>query len=64
MVQLRFLKLTERAFGSHPHRVVSVSYGEPPYFHGGNAGSNPAGNAKSFQPLSSRVPSAALVRFS
>ena len=45
MVHVAFPSLTESAFGSHPCRVVSVSYGEPPYFHGGNAGSNPAGDA-------------------
>ena len=40
-----FLKLTERVFGSHPYRTVSVSYGRASPFHGGNAGSNPAGDA-------------------
>lgn len=43
MVHLAYPSFTESAFGSHPCRVVSVSYGEPPYFHGGDAGSNPAG---------------------
>jgi len=34
MVQLSFLILTERAFGSHPRRVVSVSYVRVTPFHG------------------------------
>ena len=53
MVHLPFLRLTERVSGSHPHRIVSVSYGRVAPFHGGNAGSNPAGDAKLFQVLTS-----------
>jgi len=34
MVYLPFLKLTERVFGSHPYRIVSVSYGRASPFHG------------------------------
>ncbi len=34
MVHLPFLKLTERVFGSHPHRIVSISYGRGAPFHG------------------------------
>ena len=53
MVHSPFLRLTERVSGSHPHRIVSVSYGRVAPFHGGNAGSNPAGDAKLFQVLTS-----------
>jgi hypothetical protein len=42
-----FPTLTETALGSHPRCVVSVTYDWTPYFHGANAGSNPAGDAKS-----------------
>ena len=45
IVHLQFPNLTESAFGSHPYRVVSVSYSQTMLFHGGNAGSNPAGDA-------------------
>jgi hypothetical protein len=37
---------TKYAFGSHPHRVFSISYLLTGFFHGANAGSNPAGDAK------------------
>ena len=36
---------TYYAFGSHPHRVFSVGYALTGFFHGANAGSNPAGDA-------------------
>src|SRR6266849_7958473 len=39
--------LTETASGSHPCCVVSVTYDRTQCFHGANAGSNPAGDAKS-----------------
>ncbi len=42
--------LTETASGSHPCCVVSVTY-DRTHFHGGNTGSNPVGDAKSFQEL-------------
>jgi hypothetical protein len=45
--------LTETAFGSHPCCVVSVTYVRTHCFHGGNTGSNPVGDAKSFQQLAS-----------
>src|ERR1017187_10983802 len=48
MLHLPFLKLTERVFGSHPYRIVSVSYGR---FHGGNTGSNPVEDANLFNGL-------------
>ena len=51
VVHVLFLKLTDRAFGSHPYRVVSVSYGLAAPFHGGNTGSNPVGDATPFQRL-------------
>ncbi len=38
---------TETAFGSHPCRVVSVTYRKLRPFHGADVGSNPAGDAKS-----------------
>src|SRR5260370_11745047 len=40
MIHEAFPSLTETASGSHPCCVVSVSY-----FHGGNTGSNPVGDA-------------------
>jgi hypothetical protein len=51
MIHELFPFLTESAFGSHPRRVVSVSYRILRPFHGGNTGSNPVGDAKSFQEL-------------
>ena len=46
MIHELLLSVTETAFGSHPCRVVSVTYHPPLYFHGGNTGSNPVGDAK------------------
>ncbi len=46
MIHETFLHLTETAFGSHPCRIVSATYHTLRPFHGGNAGSNPAGDAK------------------
>ena len=45
MIHETFLYLTETAFGSHPCRVVSVTYLQLRPFHGGNTGSNPVGDA-------------------
>jgi hypothetical protein len=45
MIHETFLYLTETAFGSHPCRVVSVTYVRTHCFHGGNTGSNPVGDA-------------------
>ena len=36
---------TKYAFGSHPRRVFSISYQITGFFHGGNTGSNPVGDA-------------------
>jgi hypothetical protein len=36
---------TKHAFGSHPRRVFSISYLLTGFFHGGNTGSNPVGDA-------------------
>ena len=48
---------SERVFArSHPYRIVSVSYGRASPFHGGNTGSNPVGDAKSFQSLTRESP--------
>jgi hypothetical protein len=41
----RYQPLRNTAFGSHPRRVFSCSYELTGFFHGGNAGSNPAGDA-------------------
>ncbi len=46
MIHELFPSLTETAFGSHPCRVVSVTYDRTSCFHGGNTGSNPVGDAK------------------
>jgi hypothetical protein len=46
MIHELFPSLTETASGSHPCCVVSVTYHRPSYFHGGNTGSNPVGDAK------------------
>ena len=43
------LSVTKTAFGCHPCRVVSVTYRQLRPFHGGNTGSNPVGDAKSYQ---------------
>ena len=47
MIHETFLSVTESAFGSHPCRVVSVTYRKLRPFHGANAGSNLAGDANS-----------------
>ena len=46
MVHEFFPKFTESDFGSHPRRMLSVSYVLFGPFHGGNTGSNPVGDAK------------------
>jgi hypothetical protein len=51
MIHELLLSPTETASGSHPCCVVSVTYGLVAPFHGGNTGSNPVGDAKSFQEL-------------
>ena len=51
MIHETFPTPTETASGSHPRCVVSVTYDRTPYFHGGNTGSNPVGDAKPFQEL-------------
>src|SRR5713226_9223672 len=51
MIHELLLSPTETASGSHPCCVVSVTYHRPSYFHGGNTGSNPVGDAKSYQVL-------------
>ena len=53
MIHELLLSPTETASGSHPCCVVSVTYHRPS-FHGGNTGSNPVGDAKSFQELAKR----------
>jgi hypothetical protein len=53
MIHELLLSPTETASGSHPCCVVSVTYHRPSYFHGGNTGSNPVGDAKSFQKFKS-----------
>jgi hypothetical protein len=45
MIHEAFPYLTETASDSHPCCVVSVTYDRPSYFHGGNTGSNPVGDA-------------------
>jgi len=50
MIHELFPSLTETASGSHPCCVVSVTY-DRTHFHGGNTGSNPVGDAKSYQEL-------------
>ena len=45
MIHELFPSLTETASGSHPCCVVSVTYDRTSYFHGGNTGSNPVGDA-------------------
>jgi hypothetical protein len=47
MIHELLLSVTETAFRSHPCRAVSVTYRKLRLFHGANAGSNPAGDAKS-----------------
>src|SRR6266436_3716533 len=46
MIHELLLSPTETASGSHPCCLVSVTYHRPSYFHGGNTGSNPVGDAK------------------
>jgi hypothetical protein len=58
MIHETFLYLTETAFGSHPCRVVSVTYRKLRPFHGGNTGSNPVGDANFINHL--QVPSGIL----
>ena len=53
MIHETFLCLTETAFGSHPCRVVSVTYRKLRPFHGGNTGSNPVGTPNLTSSLSS-----------
>jgi len=43
---------TETASDSHPCCVVSVTYDRPSYFHGGNTGSNPVGDANKIEDIS------------
>ena len=45
MIHELLLSVTETALGSHPCRVVSVTYRKLRPFHGGNTGSNPVGDA-------------------
>jgi hypothetical protein len=45
MIHELLLSPTETASGSHPCCVVSVTYHRLSYFHGGNMGSNPVGDA-------------------
>jgi hypothetical protein len=51
MIHELFPSLTETAFGSHPCRVVSVTYDRTSCFHGGNTGSNPVGDANKINSL-------------
>jgi hypothetical protein len=50
MIHEAFPSLTETASGSHPCCVVSVTY-DRTFFHGGNTGSNPVGDANFFNNL-------------
>ena len=52
MIHEVFPPLTETALGSHPYRVVSVTYRKLRPFHGGNTGSNPVGDANNPKHLS------------
>jgi len=52
MIHEAFPYLTETASDSHPCCVVSVTYDRPSYFHGGNTGSNPVGDANKIKDLS------------
>ena len=51
MIHEAFPYLTETASDSHPCCVVSVTYDRPSYFHGGNTGSNPVGDANKIKDL-------------
>jgi hypothetical protein len=42
---------TKHAFRSHPRRVFSISYLLTGFFHGGNTGSNPVGDANKINDL-------------
>jgi hypothetical protein len=42
---------TSYAFRSHPRRVFSASYSLTGFFHGGNTGSNPVGDANKINDL-------------
>ncbi len=48
-------RLTEGAFSSHPYRIFSVSYETTGYFHGGNTGSNPVGDANKNRELTENL---------
>jgi hypothetical protein len=50
MIHEAFPSLTETASGSHPCCVGSVTY-DRTFFHGGNTGSNPVGDANFFNNL-------------
>src|ERR1700729_3260463 len=52
------------AFRWLPAHLFSCSYGLPGFFHGGNTGSNPVGDANSFQQLSENplFPSRSILR--
>src|SRR5216684_3125410 len=63
MIHELLLSPTETASGSHPCCVVSVTYHRPSYFHGGNTGSNPVGDAKSFKHLQNRLPRRYVLRY-
>src|ERR1700758_5155076 len=51
MIHELLLSVTETALGSHPCRVVSVTYRKLRPFHGGNTGSNPVGDANKTKDL-------------
>src|SRR5690242_2589726 len=51
---------TSYAFRSHPRRVFSASYSLTGFFHGGNTGSNPVGDANK---ITNFRETAALVQF-
>jgi hypothetical protein len=51
MIHELLLSVTKTAFGCHPCRVVSVTYRKLGPFHGGNAGSNPAGDANKIRQI-------------
>ena len=55
MIHELLLPVTKTALGSHPCRVVSVTYRKLRPFHGGNTGSNPVGDA-SLEPTISSHP--------
>jgi hypothetical protein len=55
MIHELFPSLTETALGSHPCCVVSVTYDRASYFHGGNTGSNPVGDANETEGVKKRA---------